>query len=81
MALLQLNHVATNMFLSIRGPMDNAFRPGLCFYPEFGVSVRSSEKGPGPTLVRQVRSSENAGTAGLEFGKKTGLNPGSAGSE
>ena len=45
--------------------------PGLCFCQEFGVSVRSSEKGDNPgsagsefgeitgiTLVRQVRSSE-----------------------
>ena len=48
------------------------FVPGLCLYPEFGVPVRSSEKGPGrtldrssgleqgpgPTLVRQVLGSQ-----------------------
>ena len=58
--------------------MDNAFGPRLCFYTEFGVPVRkkdraepwfgfrvqSSEKGPGPTLVRQVWSSEK-GTVGM----------------
>ena len=50
------------------------FGPGLCFYLEFGVPIWSSEKGPGLTLVRQVRSKEraNPGSAGSGFGERTG---------
>ena len=48
------------------------FGPGLCFYPEFGVPVRSAEKGPGRTLAR---------SSGLEFGERIRPNPDSAGSE
>ena len=44
----------------------------IVFYPEFGVPVRSSEKGPGQTLVRSL---------GSEFGERIWPNPGSAGSE
>ena len=33
-----------------------AIGPGLCFYPDIGVPVRSSEKGPGGTLVRSLGS-------------------------
>ena len=37
------------------------FGPGLCFYPEFRVPVRSSEKGPGRTLVRSSGSEKGSG--------------------
>ena len=47
------------------------FGPGLCFYPEFGVRVRSSEE----------RTGRNPGSAGSEFGERTGPNHCSAGSE
>ena len=63
------------------------FGPGLCFYPEFRVPVRSSEKGLGRTLVWssglefRERHGWNPGSAGLEFGKRNESNPGSAGSE
>ena len=59
----------------------------IVFYPEFGVLVWSSEKGPGRTLVRSSGSEfrervwPNPGSAGSEFGERTGPNPGSAGSE
>ena len=59
------------------------FGPGLCFYPEFGVTVRSSEKGPGRTLVPSSGSEfgeriwPNPGSAGSEFGERNGPNPGS----
>ena len=67
-------------------PVTFQFGLGLCFYPEFGVSVRSSEKGPGRTLVRSSGSEfgeriwPNPGLAGSEFGERNGTNPGSAGS-
>ena len=57
------------------------------FYPEFGVLVRYSEKGPGQTLTLQVRSSEKEHGRTLvrsldsELGEGTGPNPGSAGLE
>ena len=63
------------------------FGPGLCFYPEFGVLVRSSAKGPGRTLALQIRSSEKEHGRTLvrsldsELGERTGPNPGSAGLE
>ena len=63
------------------------FGLGLCFYPEFGVLVRSSEKGSGRTLALQVRSSEKEYGRTLvrsldsELGEGTGPNPGSAGLE
>ena len=63
------------------------FVPGLCFYPEFGVSVRSSVKEPGQRLVRSLglefgeRVWPNPGSAGSELGKRKGPNPGSAGLE
>ena len=66
-------------------------------YPEFGVPVRSSEKGPvrtlvrssgsekgpDPTLVQQVRRKDQTypGSSGAEFGERNGPNPDSAGSE
>ena len=59
----------------------------LCFYPEFGVLVRSSEKGPSRNLVRSSGSEfgeriwPNPGSTGSEFGERKGSNPGSAGSE
>ena len=58
--------------LSSKWPSVFQFGPGLCFYPEFGVLVRSSEKGPGHTLVR---------SSGLEIGERIWPNPGSAGLE
>ena len=57
------------------------------FYPEFGVLVQSSEKGPGRTLALQARSSEKEHDRTLvrsldsELGKGTGSNPGSTGLE
>ena len=48
------------------------FALGLCFYPEFGVLVQSSGKGPGRNLARNSCS---------EFGKRIWTNPGSAGSK
>ena len=57
--------------------------PGLAGW-EQGIGlqkVQSSEKGKGQTLVWQVESSDektglNPGLAGLEFGEKTGPDPG-----
>ena len=55
------------------------------FYPESGVLVRSSEKGPGQTLALQARSSEKEHSRTLvrsldsELGEGTGPNPGSTG--
>ena len=63
---------------------DTGFGSGLCFYPEFGVLVRSSEKGPGRALALQVRSSEKEHGRTLvrsldsELGEGTGPNPGAA---
>ena len=37
------------------------FGPGLCFYPEIGVPVRSWKKGPGRTLVRSSGSEKGSG--------------------
>ena len=57
------------------------------FYPEFRVLVRSSEKGPGKTLVHSSGSEfgeriwPNPGSEGSEFGEKNESNPCSAGSE
>ena len=57
------------------------------FYPEFGVLVRRSERGPRRTLALQVRSSEKehgrtqVWSLDSELGERTGPNPGSAGSE
>ena len=51
---------------------NHQFGPGLCFYPEFGVTVRSLEKGPGSTLVR---------SSGSVFGERIWPNTGLAGSE
>ena len=59
-----------------RGPTLQ-FGPGLCIYPELGVQVRNSEKGPGQTLVRvQKKDLANTGSAVSEFGEKTRPNPG-----
>ena len=59
----------------------------MCFYPEFGVPVQSSEKGPSQTLVRSSGSEfreriwPNNGLAGSEFKERNWPNPGSAGSK
>ena len=56
-----------------RGPTLQ-FGPGLCIYPELGVQVRNSEKGPGQTLVRvQKKDLANTGSAVSEFGERPGL--------
>ena len=87
----------------------NQLGTGLCFYPEFrfggrgkdrvqpwfGVRVRCSEKGPGPTLVGQVRRKDqaqpwvgrfgvrkrNGPIPGSEFGERNWPYPGLAGLE
>ena len=63
------------------GAVKRQFGPGLCFYAEFGVTVRSSEKGPNRTLVRSLGSEKgeriwpNPGLAGSELGERNGSEP------
>ena len=62
------------------------FGQGLCFYPEFGVLVCSSEKGPSQTLVWSLDRILEKRPARHWFGRftvcrKDRVNPGSADSD
>ena len=84
----QFKYPCTGYILhSTRTPLFLQFDPGLCFYPEFGVPVWSSEFGertgstPGSEFGFGERTWPFTGSAGLEFGERTRSNPGSSGLE
>ena len=70
----------------VRNPGSAGSKFGERTRPNLGWQNRSSEKGPGRTLVQSSErdrflSPNSEVLAGSEFGEWTGLNPGSAGSE